>query len=41
MKVSVQVIIESESGQAPVVEHIVCLERANLDPGTLGLTLRA
>jgi hypothetical protein len=39
MKVSVQVIIESESGQAPVVEHIACLERASLDPGRLGLTL--
>src|SRR5579871_4519770 len=39
MKVTVQLIIESEPGQARVVEHIACLERVELDPGTLGLTL--
>lgn len=39
MKVSVQVIIESEAGQAPAVERIACMERVELDPRTLGLTL--
>ena len=39
MKVIVQVTIESEAGQGPVVERITCLERSELDPGTLGLTL--
>ncbi len=39
MKIRVQVVIESETGNTDVVENIVCLERRNLQPESLGLTL--
>ena len=39
MKVTVQVIIESETQESPVIEEIACLRRGELSPETLGLTL--
>jgi hypothetical protein len=39
MKVKVQIIIEQEGQEAPVVEEIACLCRGDLRPETLGLTL--
>lgn len=39
MKVRVQVIVETETGQPEVVEEVACLERGALQPDELGLTL--
>jgi hypothetical protein len=39
MKIRVQVLIESETGETNGVENIVCLERRDLLPENLGLTL--
>ena len=39
MKLKVQVIIESESGEAETVQEIAKLDRQSLRPETLGLTL--
>jgi hypothetical protein len=39
MKIKIQILIESESGNAVGVEDIVCLERGDLQPENLGLTL--
>src|SRR2546425_120738 len=39
MKVKVQIIIEQEGFDAPVVEEVACLYRGDLLPATLGLTL--
>jgi hypothetical protein len=39
MRLKVQVIIESESGEAEMVQEIAKLERQSLRPETLGLTL--
>jgi len=40
MKLKVQIIIESEAHNAPVIEEIACLTRGNLLPETCGLTLQ-
>ena len=39
MRLKVQVIIESESGEAEMVQEVAKLERHGLRPETLGLTL--
>jgi DNA-directed RNA polymerase subunit RPC12/RpoP len=39
MKIKVQVLVESDAGNTDGVENIVCLERADLRPESLGLTL--
>ena len=39
MKIKVQVLVESDAGNTDGVEKIVCLERADLRPESLGLTL--
>ena len=39
MRLKVQVIIESESGEAEVVQDVAQLERHALGPETLGLSL--
>jgi hypothetical protein len=39
MKIRVQVLIESEKGERSGVENILCLERGDLIPENLGLTL--
>ena len=39
MKIRVQVLIESETGDTDGVDNIVCLERGDLRPENLGLTL--
>jgi len=39
MKIKVQVLVESETGKTETVENIVCLERGDLRPENLGLTL--
>ena len=39
MKLKVQVVIESESGEAELVQEVAKLERHTLQPETLGLTL--
>ncbi len=39
MKVKVHVVIESDEGTTETVENIIYLERGNLHPGDLGLTL--
>jgi hypothetical protein len=40
MKVKVQVIIEREGEDTPIVEEVACLCRGDLLPETLGLTLQ-
>ena len=40
MKVKVQVIIEREGEDIPIVEEVACLCRGDLLPETLGLTLQ-
>jgi hypothetical protein len=39
MKLKLQLIIESDSGQTEVVHEVTKLERRSLRPDTLGLTL--
>ena len=39
MRVRVQVVVESEAGDQPVVREVVTLERGSLQPDGLGLTL--
>jgi hypothetical protein len=39
MKIRIQVVIESEVGAPEIVEEVACVERATLQPATLGLTL--
>lgn len=39
MKIKVQVVIESESGNQEAVEEVACLERDALRAADLGLTL--
>jgi hypothetical protein len=39
MKIKVQVIIEGEEGESALVEEVACLERNDLAPETLGLSL--
>lgn len=39
MKFKVQIIVETESEEAPVIQEIACLERGLLQPDELGLTL--
>jgi hypothetical protein len=39
MKLKVQLIIESDSGETEVVQEVVKLERHSLRPENLGLTL--
>ena len=39
MKVSVQIIVEHEGLDGPIVEEVACLCRGDLMPETLGLTL--
>jgi hypothetical protein len=39
MKLKLQLIIESDSGQTEVVHEVTKLERRSLRPETLGLTL--
>ena len=39
MRLKVQVIIESESGEAEMVQEVAKLDRQSLRPETLGLTL--
>lgn len=40
MKIKLQMIIESDENNVPVIEEIVCLYRENLTPETLGITLQ-
>ena len=40
MKIKVQLIVEYEDDEEPVVEEIGCLCRGDLLPETLGLTLQ-
>jgi hypothetical protein len=39
MKVSVQIIVEHEGLDEPILEEVACLYRGDLLPETLGLTL--
>jgi hypothetical protein len=39
MRVRIQVVVESESGDPPVVQEVATLERGLLQPEGLGLTL--
>jgi len=39
MKIRMQVLVESETGNTDTVEDIICLEREDLQPENLGLTL--
>ena len=39
MKVKVQIVVEHDNDDAPIVEEVVCLCRDDLRPETLGLTL--
>lgn len=39
MKVKIQVIIESEIHDTPVTEEVACIQRGDLTPETLGMTL--
>ena len=39
MRVRIQVIVESEAGDPPVVQEVATLERGPLQPEGLGLTL--
>ena len=40
MKIKVQIVIESETNNVPVVEEIACLQRDTLIPDTFGITLQ-
>lgn len=40
MKIKLQMIIESDENNVPVVEEIACLYRENLTPETLGITIQ-
>ncbi len=40
MKIKLQMIIESDENNVPVIEEIACLYRENLTPETLGITLQ-
>ena len=39
MRVKVQIVIESDNHDKPVTEEIACIQREDLAPETLGLTL--
>jgi hypothetical protein len=39
MKIKVQVVIESDSGDTKAIENMACLERGTLQPAELGLSL--
>ena len=39
MKIKVQIVIENEYNESPVVNEIACIQRGNLLPETLGLSL--
>ncbi|MGE5659575.1 MAG: ISKra4 family transposase [Actinomycetota bacterium] len=39
MKFKVQIVVESESGNPPLIQEILQIEKENLQPGNLGLTL--
>jgi hypothetical protein len=39
MKVRIQVVIESDNHDAPITDEVACIERGDLTPETLGLTL--
>ncbi len=39
MRVKLQIVIESDNHDAPVTEEIACIQRGDLAPETLGLTL--
>jgi hypothetical protein len=39
MKIKIYVAIESEDGKPDVVDQIACIERGDLTPGTMGMTL--
>jgi hypothetical protein len=39
MKITVQITVRSEEGQAEMVQEVACLERGRLRPATLGLSL--
>ena len=39
MKVKVQIVVEHDKDDAPIMEEVICLCRDNLRPETLGLTL--
>ncbi|MFN8579281.1 MAG: ISKra4 family transposase [Candidatus Sericytochromatia bacterium] len=40
MKIKVQILIESDENNVTAIEEIACIERKNLSPETLGLTLQ-
>jgi hypothetical protein len=39
MKVKIQVVIESDNHEAPITEEVACIQRGELTPETLGMTL--
>jgi hypothetical protein len=39
MKITVQIAVQSDEGQAAVIQEVACLERSALRPDTLGLSL--
>ena len=39
MKVRIQVVIESDNHDTPITDEVTCIQRGNLTPETLGLTL--
>jgi len=39
MKIKILVAIESDDGKSEVVDQIACIERKDLKPGTMGMTL--
>lgn len=39
MKVKIQVVIESDNHEEPITEEVICIQRGELSPETLGITL--
>ena len=41
MKVKIQIVIESDNHETPITEEVACIQRGELTPETLGITLAA
>lgn len=39
MRMKIQIVMESDSHDTPITEEIACIQRGDLAPETLGLTL--
>ena len=39
MKIKLYVAIESDDGQSETMDQVACIERSNLTPGIMGMTL--